>query len=94
MAPLRTAMLEQLVCQPVLIHGCGDSTHFLSLTQCSMLGEDGRIAGNPDCDIQLVNASIDLAGLPLLNPTTITIVRVSRLPHMVIDTRRVVVGTD
>ena len=40
-----------------------------------MMGEDGRIAGNPDCDIQLNNASIDLAGLPLLNPTTITIVR-------------------
>ena len=37
-------------------------------------GEDGRIAGNPDVDINLVNVQIDLGGLILLEPTTLTIV--------------------
>ncbi len=41
----------------------------------SLLGDDGQIAGNPDVDIQLIDAAIDLAGLIIMEPTTLLLVR-------------------
>lgn len=59
-APLRTAMLEKLTLEPVVIH--------------DVMGEDGTVGGSPCVDIHLTDFSIDLLGMPILEDTNLTLV--------------------
>eukprot|EP00052_Salpingoeca_macrocollata_P008989 m.70849 g.70849 ORF g.70849 m.70849 type:complete len:744 (-) comp16868_c0_seq1:298-2529(-) len=59
-APVRSAIMEKLTREPVVIHG--------------MVGEDGSYGGNPCVDIHLRDASIDLGGLPILEDANLTLV--------------------
>jgi ATP-binding cassette subfamily F protein 3 len=40
------------------------------------MGEDGSFGGSPCVDIHLINFSIDLAGLPILEDASLTMVRI------------------